>query len=63
MSAIECVSGENKRNQPIYLHLFNVREKLAEATEILPRVGVAAGQYGPYGDPVLRVTPIKGESL
>jgi hypothetical protein len=73
-SAIECVSGENKRNQPtitlftdfaVFTYsLFNVREK--EPPSILSikfQPGWGSGQYGPYGDPAGPGTPAQGEPV
>jgi len=72
-SAIECVSGENKRNQPTLFtdfavftySLFNVRETKEPPSilsiKFLP--GWGSGQYGPYGDPAGPGTPAQGEPV
>jgi len=72
-SAIECVSGENKRNQPTLftdfavLHRCSMYERVWEpqpsilSIEFLP--GWGSGQYGPYGDPAGPGTPAQGEPV
>jgi hypothetical protein len=73
-SAIECVSGENKRNQPtntlclliLLNHLFFVqctrkRTSFYPTIKFLP--GWGSGQYGPYGDPAGPGTPAQGEPV
>lgn len=68
-SAIECVSGENKRNRPIktefnhFLHRVQCTRSahLPERTSFYP--GWGSGQYGPYGDPAGPGTPAQGEPV